>query len=128
MANYIDAFVLPIPKIHLETYQSVTEQVAEVWKEYGAIAYYEYMCDDLTREGTRSFVDAANATDSEAIIFGWVVFDSRESRDLANEKVPQDPKMAEIVGPLVDLSKLIFDASRMVYGGFRPLVESEPNS
>lgn len=125
MSNYIDGFVLPIPKKHLDEYRSVAEKVAEVWKEHGALAYFEYVGEDLKLEGTRSFPEATGATDEEAIIFGWVVFDSRETRDLANQKVISDPRMMDLVGPLTDPSKMIFNAERMVYGGFELLVQSK---
>ena len=51
-------------------------------------------------------------------IFGWVAFTSREARDAANAKVAADPRMADLVGSM-DSG---FDAERMSYGGFRPLV------
>ena len=122
MANYIDGFVLPIPRIHLEEYKKVAEKVAEIWKEYGATDYFEFLGDDLYLEGTKSFVEAVDAKEDEAIVFGWVVFPSKEIRDLANEKVPQDSRMLDLVEPLTHPEKLIFDASRMVYGGFNSLV------
>lgn len=124
MADYIDAFVLPIPRDHLAEYKDVAEKVAEIWKEHGALAYFEYVGDDLKLEGTRSFTKAVEAKEDELIIFGWVVFDSKETRDLANKRVPNDPRMADLVGPLTDPSRLVFDATRMVYGGFQSLVQS----
>lgn len=124
MANYIDGFVLPIAKEHLEEYLQAAKQVAEIWKEYGALAYNEFVGDELHLEGTASFESAVNAKENEAVVFGWVIFPSKEVRDKANSKVPNDPRMAEIVGPLVEPDKLIFDAARMVYGGFHPLVQS----
>ena len=124
MANYIDGFVLPVPRIHLEEYRRAAEKVAEIWKEHGALAYYEYVTEDPKLEGTRSFADFASARENEVIVFGWVVFDSRENRDLANEKVMADSRMSDLVDPLTDPGRLIFDAERMVYGGFEPLVIS----
>ena len=47
MANYIDVFVLPIPTAFLDDYRSVVKQVADVWREYGALDYCEYVGDDL---------------------------------------------------------------------------------
>ena len=120
MANYIDGFVLPVPRDHLAEYQRVAEAVAAIWKEHGALDYREYVGDDLHLEGTRPFTDLVASTEDEAIVFGWVVFDSRAARDLANEKVASDPRMAD----LVDASNTGFDAERMAYGGFRPLVPS----
>ena len=125
MPNYIDGFVFPIPKAHLETYKKVAEQVAEIWKEYGALAYYEYVGDDLNLEGTRSFAASVDLKEEEVVLFGWVVFESREARDRANAQVPQDSRMNELVGPLIDPDRMIFDAGRMVYGGFKPLVIAE---
>lgn len=124
MANYIDGFVLPVPRDRLHEYKRVVEAVAEIWKEHGALDYVEYAGDDLTLEGTRSFADLVAATEDESIVFGWVMFDSREARDLANEKVAADPRMADLIDPLIDPANLVFDVKRMVYGGFRSLVRS----
>ena len=125
MANYIDGFVLPVPRIHLNEYKSVAERVAEIWKEYGALAYFEYVGEDLKLEGTRSFMEVVDLKEDEIVVFGWVVFPSKEIRDWANKQVPTDSRMTELVAPLTDLKRLIFDAERMVYGGFQLLVQSD---
>jgi len=122
MTNYIDGFVFPIPKAHLNEYKGVAEQVAEIWKENGALNYQEYVWNDLKLEGTRSFIDLVELKEDEVVVFGWVTFPSKAIRDLANKQVPEDPRMAELVGPLVDPKRLIFDAERMVYGGFESLI------
>ncbi|AEV33261.1 hypothetical protein Oweho_2289 [Owenweeksia hongkongensis DSM 17368] len=122
MSNYIDGFMLPIPRKHLHEYKAVAEQVAEIWKEYGALAYFEYVGEDLKLEGTRSFAEVVDLQEDEVVVFGWALFSSKEVRDQANKQVPKDPRMGKLVGPLTDKSKLIFDASRMVYGGFQSLV------
>jgi uncharacterized protein YbaA (DUF1428 family) len=118
MAHYIDGFVLPIQRARLNEYKRLVEAVAEIWKEHGALDYKEYVGDDLYLEGTRSFPDLVAATKDETILFGWVIFDSREARDLANQKVAADPRMAG----LFDSSNSGFNAKRMAYGGFQSLV------
>lgn len=125
MKNYIDGFVFPIPKIYLNEYQKVAEKVADIWKEYGALAYFEFVGDDMTLEGTKSFIESVDAKEDEEVILGWVVFPSKKIRDLANQKVPEDSRMIALVAPLTDPKRIIFDASRMVYGGFKPLVQME---
>jgi len=122
MQNYIDGFVFPVPRIHLNEYKSVAEKVAEIWKEYGALAYFEYVGEDLKLEGTRSFTELMDMKEDEAVVFGWVVFPSKEVRDRANKQVPEDSRMTKLVAPLTDPGRLIFDAERMIYGGFQPLV------
>ena len=120
MAHYIDGFVLPIPRDRLNEYKRLVEATAEIWKEHGALEYWEYVGDDLSLEGTRSFTDLVAAKEDEAILFGWVVFDSREARDLANEKVAADSRMADLMAS----SNSGFDARRMAYGGFQSFVPS----
>lgn len=120
MVQYVDGFVFPIPREHLNEYKRLAEAAAEIWKEHGALDYFEYVGDDLNLEGTRSFTDLVAASKDEAIVFGWVVFESREARDLANGKVSADPRMVE----LMESSDSGFDAARMAYGGFKPFVGS----
>jgi uncharacterized protein YbaA (DUF1428 family) len=122
--SYIDGFVLPISPDKLTEYRAVSVKVAEIWKEQGALDYQEYVKEAPDLEGTRSFPSAANATEHETVIFGWVSFESREARDLANQKVANDPRMAELVAPLTDGQQPIFDARRMMYGGFNLLLKA----
>ena len=124
MANYIDGFVFPISQDRLNEYKRLAETVAQIWKEHGALDYFEYVGDDMNLEGTRSFTDMVVATENETIVFGWVVFDSRETRDLANEKVAADPRMVN----LIDASNSDFNAKRMVYGGFQALAKPSSKS
>ena len=120
MAHYIDGFVFPISRDRIDEYKRVAEAVADIYKEHGALDYLEYVGDDMSREGTRPFPDLVSAAKDETIVFGWVVFDSREARDLANQKVAADPRMAELMAS----SNAGFDAKRMAYGGFQSLVQS----
>ena len=120
MPNYIDGFVHPIPRDRLDEYMRLVAAVAEIWKEHGALDYWECVGDDLHLEGTRSFIDLVDAAEDEAVLFGWVVFDSRETRDLVNEKVAADPRMEELMAA----SNTGFDAQRMAYGGFQPFIPS----
>ena len=116
MADYIDGFVFPIPRARLNAYKQLADAIAEIWKEHGARDYREYVGDDMRLEGTLSFTDLVEEKEEEVTVFGWVTFDSREARDIANKKVSEDPRVLE----LMKTSNTGFDAARMVYGGFRP--------
>jgi len=118
MAHYIDGFVFPVPRDRLSEYKRIAEAAAEIWKEHGALDYCEFVGDDLNREGTLSFTDLVAATADETVVFGWVVFESRAARQLANEKGGAGPRMAD----LIDSSNSGFDAKRMAYGGFEFLI------
>lgn len=118
MTQYIDGFVLPIAKSRLKKYQQVASEVAQIWKEHGAMEYLEFVGDDMNLQGTRSFSDLVAAQKNEVIIFGWVVFPSREVRDVVCDKVANDSRMSAIINE----EEIGFDAKRMAYGGFMPLV------
>ncbi len=118
MANYIDGFTLPIPKDKLSDYQQLVKSIAHIWKEHGAIDYQEFVGDDMNMEGVGSFEAMVKANSYEVVIFGWATFDSKESRIKANEKVASDPRVAEII----ESFNSGFDAKRMAYAGFKPLI------
>lgn len=119
---YIDGFIFPIAVKHIDYYKSIAKQVAAIWKDYGALTYYECVRDEVYIEGTVSFTDVIPVKEGENIIFGWMTFPSKKVRDEVHKKVASDPKMLALVAPLMDSKDPIFDASRMVYGGFNPLV------
>jgi uncharacterized protein YbaA (DUF1428 family) len=118
MANYVDGFVLPVPRRHLDEYRRLVEAAAEIWLEHGALEYREHVGDDLSSPGLRSFTELSDASNDDVVIFGWVSFDSRESRDRANARVSNDPRMTK----LIEADGSGFDARRMAYGGFLKLV------
>lgn len=120
MARYIDGFVIPLAKDRVEDYRLVAEKASSIWKEHGALDYWECLGDDLTVEGMVSFSQLAQAGPEETVIFAWVVFESREQRDLANQKIMADPRIQEIIGS----DRPLFDCKRMAYGGFRELVHA----
>jgi len=124
MASYIDGFVLPVPRDRLDEYKALVEAVAEIWLEHGALEYREHVGEDLFLAGTRSFTDLTTATDGEVIVFGWVEFESRAARDATNEKVAADSRVADLIAS----SNTGFDAERMAYGGFQPLVQSSKSN
>jgi uncharacterized protein YbaA (DUF1428 family) len=98
----------------------VAEKAAVVWKEHGALDYWECVGDDLDVEHMVSFLQLAQAGPDETVVFAWVVFESREKRDQANEKIMADPRIKE----MMETDKPAFDYKRMAYGGFRELVHA----
>jgi len=122
MKRYIDGFVLPIPKERISDYEAIARTASKIWKDHGALEYWDCAGDDLNTECTRSFIDMAKATDDEVIIFAWVVFEPRQARDAANEKIMADPRMTEIMNDLANPENPIIDFQRMAHGGFNEIV------
>ena len=120
MTRYIDGFVIPLPTARIDDYRVMAEKAAIVWKEHGALDYWECLGDDLQAEGALSFHELADTKPDETVIFAWVVFESKEARDIANAKIFADPRMKE----MMDMANPIFDCQRMAYGGFKQLVHA----
>jgi len=118
--RYVDGFVIPLARDRIDDYRRLAEKAAPIWKEHGALDYWECVGDDLDVEGMISFPELAKAGPDETVVFAWVVFESREARDKANEKIMADPRMAELMAP----NQHPFDCERMAYGGFKTLVHA----
>ena len=117
MGRYVDGFVIPVRKDRIEDYRRIAEQAAPIWKEYGALDYWECVGDDLDVKDLVPFPQLAQAGPDETVVFAWVVFESREQRDLANAKIAADPRLGALVG-----DNPPFDMQRIAYGGFKVLV------
>ncbi|MBA2566800.1 MAG: DUF1428 family protein [Thermoleophilaceae bacterium] len=114
---YVDGFVIAVDKDRIDEYEKIAREAAAVWKEYGALSVIECVADDVPYGERTSFPRSVQATDEEAVVFSWITYESRESRDEVNEKVMADPRMQG------DMSEMPFDGARMIFGGFRPIVE-----
>lgn len=122
MANYVDGFVLPVPRAKVEAYRKMAEDAGKVWIEHGALEFRECVADDVKPGQVTSFPQAVKLEEDEVVVFSWIVFRSREERDRINEKVMADPRIRE---GMKDMAPP-FDAKRMIYGGFTTLVSLDP--
>ena len=118
MARYVDGFVIPVPKDRIEDYRKLAEIAAVVWKEHGALDYWECVGDDLETKDQVSFPELARAKPDETVIFAWIVYESKASRDEIVAKIMADPRLKDVMCA----SAPVFDPKRMAYGGFEQLV------
>ncbi len=118
MARYVDGFVLPVPKKNLEAYRRIAQKAGKVWREHGAVEFRECAGDDLKVKMVVPFTRTVRSKPGETVMFSWIVFKSRAHRDRVNAKVMKDPRMAKMPDPMP------FDCERMLYGGFKVLVEA----
>ncbi len=115
--NYVDGFVLPVPKRKLAAYRRMARLAGKVWREHGALDYVECAADDVKPGKHTSFPQSVKLKPGETVVFAWVVYKSRRDRDRINAKVMKDPRIASI-----DPKSMPFDARRMFWGGFKVLV------
>ena len=123
MSDYIDAFAFPIAISSLETYKIAAQAVAEIYLEHGAKDYFEYVGDDMHRDGTLPFPGLFNIDKNETVVFGWIAYDSKDIRDLVNQKIENDPRLPELLAPIMNPEQPIFEPDRMAFGGFKSLIK-----
>jgi uncharacterized protein YbaA (DUF1428 family) len=116
---YVDGFLLPVPKKNLEAYTRMSRRAGKVWREHGALDYKECAGDDLNVKGLVPFPRRIKLKPGETVVFSWIVFKSRAHRDRVNARVMKDPRLAG----MMDSKAMPFDVKRMVYGGFRVIVD-----
>jgi uncharacterized protein YbaA (DUF1428 family) len=114
---YVDGFVLPLPKKNLAAYRRMSKKAGKVWMEYGAVNYVECIADDVKPGKVTSFPQSVKLKPKETVIFSWIVYKSRADRDRINAKVMKDPRI------LAMASENPFDGKRMIWGGFKAMIE-----
>lgn len=117
--RYVDGFVLPVPKKNLAAYRRMARKAGKIWMEHGALEYVECVADDVKPGKLTSFPQSVKLKSGETALFSYIVFKSRADRDRVNKKVMKDPRLADMMDP----KAMPFDARRMIYGGFKAIVE-----
>lgn len=114
---YVDGFVLAVTKDRLDDYRQIAADAAAIWKEYGAIRTVEAVADDVPYGELTSFPRAVQASENEIVIFSWIEYPDKATRDACNEKVMADPRMKMP-------SEGVINGKTMIFGGFVPFVDS----
>ena len=115
--TYVDGFVVPVPTASREAYRKVAEMAAGVFKECGALSVVECWGDDVPRGTLTDFFRAVQATEDEAVVFAWVEWPDKATRDAGVKKMMEDPRMDPSANPMP------FDGKRMIFGGFEGVLE-----
>ncbi len=110
---YVDGYVIPVRKTNRESYLEVARIAAPVFKEHGALKVVETWGDDVPRGKQTDFFMAVQCAEDENVVFSWIVWPDKATRDAGMAKVMQDPRMD------MDPASMPFDGKRMIYGGFK---------
>lgn len=114
---YIDGFVIAVPSANKEEFIRHANEGDSVFLEHGATRILECWGDDVPAGKQTDFRRAVQATDDETVVFSWIEWPDKATRDAAMEKVMADPRLSPEANPMP------FDGKRMIYGGFAPIVD-----
>jgi uncharacterized protein YbaA (DUF1428 family) len=119
--SYIDGFVIAVPKANKEKFIHHANTADSMFIETGAIRVIECWADDVPDGTVTDFRKAVKATEDEDVIFSWIEWPDKETRD-KGYAVMMDPENKD---PRMDMEKnpMPFDGKRMIWGGFAPVVD-----
>lgn len=121
--SYVDGFVLPVPKGNKQRFIEFANYTDSMFIELGATRILECWADEVPDGTVTDFRMAVKAEPDEDVVFAWVEWPDKETRDAAMAKMMEpdnpDPRMDQEKNPVP------FNGKRMIFGGFRPVVHLE---
>jgi uncharacterized protein YbaA (DUF1428 family) len=113
--SYIDGFVIAVPNTRREQFIAHANKFDAIFMEFGATRVMECWGDDVPEGKLTDFRRAVQAEQDESVVFSWVEWPDKATRDAGMEKFMKDPRMA-------DAGDMPFDGKRMIFGGFAPVI------
>lgn len=113
--NYVDGFLAAVPDDKKDAYLEHARFAADIFKEFGAERVVECWEDDVPDGKVTDFRRSVQRKDGECVVFSWITWPDKATRDAGWEKMMKDERMHKMEMP--------FDGKRMVYGGFRPILD-----
>jgi uncharacterized protein YbaA (DUF1428 family) len=122
MKEYIDLFLLPVPKKNLRAYRRISQSMGKIMKEYGALEYREFVGDDLNLKGMIPFPKRVPLRSGEVVVAAMIGFRSKAHRNQVNKRVMTDPRVLGLIELMT--KNPLTDMKRMSYGGFATIVKA----
>jgi uncharacterized protein YbaA (DUF1428 family) len=114
--SYIDGFVLAVPTANKQKFIDHANEGDPIFMEYGATRVLECWGDDVPPGKQTDFQRAVQAKEDETVVFSWIEWPDKATRDAGMKKMMEDPRMDPAINPMP------FDGKRMIFGGFAPIV------
>ena len=119
--SYIDGFVIAVPTANKQEFIEHAKLVDTIFTEIGATRVVECWADDVPEGKITDFGKAVQATKDESVVFSWIEWPDKETRDAAMQKMMSDDFNDERMDP--KKHPMPFDGARLIFGGFKPIVE-----
>ena len=115
--SYVDGFVIAVPTANKEKFIAHAREFDPMFLEFGATRVLECWGDDVPPGKVTDFFRAVQATADEAVVFSWVEWPDKATRDEGVRTMMEDPRMDPSASPMP------FDGKRMIFGGFATVLE-----
>ncbi|WP_196259490.1 DUF1428 domain-containing protein [Pelagibacterium limicola] len=112
---YVEGFIAAVPTANKDVYIRHSREAADYFKKHGATRHVECWGDDVPAGVVTDFYKSVQANDDETVVFSWIEYPDKATRDAVNQKMGSDPQMMNMDMP--------FDGKRMVWGGFEIVMD-----
>ena len=119
--SYIDGFVIAVPTANKQAFIEHAEKGDSIFTDLGATRVVECWADDVPEGKVTDFARAVQATADESVVFSWIEWPDKETRDAAMNKMMSEDFSDERMDP--EKNPAPFDGKRLIYGGFKPIIE-----
>ncbi len=123
---YIDGYVFPVPEKNKDMVVEHARFMDALMIDCGALRVMECWQDEIQKGKVNDFFTAVEAKQDEKIMFSFVEWPDKETRDDAMKKMPEMMDTPEFKAHFEELGEQMpFDGKRMIMGGFRPVLMLE---
>ena len=123
--SFMDGFVLAVPEANKQAFTDHAKLADSVFIELGALRVIECWEEDVTDGKVTDFRKAVQAKQGECVVFSWIEWPDKATRDTAMQKMETLSKTDDRFN--TEKNPMPFDGKRMIYGGFAPVVELGDN-
>jgi uncharacterized protein YbaA (DUF1428 family) len=116
---YVDGFVIAVPTANKQKFIDHARTFDPIFIELGALRILECWADDVPHGKQTDFFRAVQCKDDETVVFSWIEWPDKATRDAGMAKMMEDPRVDPATNPMP------FDGARMIFGGFEPVVVLE---
>jgi len=110
---YIDGFVIPVPTANRDAYRAHEAKWWPFFQGHGARSLVIGWGDDVPNGKQTDFFRAVDAKPDETVVFCWMTWPDKATRDAAYQKM---------MGDGMEMGDMPFDGKRLIYGGFQPIL------
>jgi uncharacterized protein YbaA (DUF1428 family) len=121
--TYVEGFVIAVPTVNKQAFIDHAKMIDHMFMEFGALRVLECWGDNVPVGKQTDFRRAVQAKDDESVVFSWVEWPDKPTRDRAETRMRERMQTDERLNP--QTHPMPFDGKRMIYGGFAPVVTLE---
>ena len=123
--SYIDGFVIAVPTANRQKFIDHAKLADSMFINLGATRVVECWADDVRDGKVTDFRKAVQAKEDETVVFSWIEWPDKKTRDAAYAKMTDWMEHPERADPRMnpDKNPMPFDGKRLIYGGFAPVAE-----